>query len=208
MCSRLVTSTDLWAESRAVIEELRRDRTDRELAHGLPDGAVVVICGWPDLTVSALPRRGDVQVLVIDIDGQASPVVRRLDRAEVEAESVDPSHLAGAVEAADVVVVEAAAAGPAAALCDVGALAAAATARAVGTPTWLVSGVGRRVPEAYWQAIIERTVAREAIPWIAPYEVVSFGLVDRVVTEGGVQVPGELGPPDVPFASELLKELG
>ena len=63
-----------------MIDELRADRTDRELAHCLPDGATVVICGWPDLTVAALPRRGDVRVLVVDIEGQASPVVRRLER--------------------------------------------------------------------------------------------------------------------------------
>ena len=207
MCSRLVTSNDIWAEARSVIGELQADRTDRELAHCLPDGAVVVICGWPDITVAALPRRGDAQVLVVDIEGQAGPVVRRLERADVEAEEVDPSHLAGAVEGADVVVIEAAAAGPSAALCDVGALAAAATARAVGTPTWLVAGPGRRVPEPYWQAIVERTVAREAVPWLAPFEVVAFGLIDRIVTADGLLLPGELTPPEVPLASELLREL-
>ena len=32
MCSRLTMAADPWAEARAVIEELRADRTDRELA--------------------------------------------------------------------------------------------------------------------------------------------------------------------------------
>lgn len=207
MCSRLATGVDIWADARDVIEALRNDRTERELAHALPDGATVVIIGWPDIIVAALPRRGDLRVLVVDIEGQASPVVRRLDRAEVEVEEIDPARIAGAVQAADVVLIEAAAAGPAAALGDVGSLTVAATAKASGTPTWLVAGVGRRLPEQYWQAIVERTVAREEIPWLAAFEVVAFGLIDRVVTSDGLQLPGELPPTDVPFASELLREL-
>lgn len=207
MCSRVATSHDPWAETRLVIDELRADRTGRELAHALPDGAMVVISGWPDIIVSALPRRGDVSVLVIDVEGQASPVVRRLERAEIEAEEVDAARMAGAIEAADLVVLEAAAAGPAAALTDVGSLALAATARAVGKPTWLVTGVGRRLPEAMWQAIAERTVGREELGWMSDHEVVSLGLIDRVVTNDGVHLPAELSPPDTPVASELLREL-
>ena len=208
MCSRLVMSDDCWAEARLVVEELRSDKTGRELAHALPDGATVVVCGWPDIIVDALPRRGDVFVLVVDIEGQGSPVVRRLERADVRAEEIDASHLAGAVEDADLALVEAAASGPAASLTDVGNLALAATARATGTPTWLVAGVGRRVPEPYWQAIAERTVDRDEPSWLSPFEVVTMGLVDRVLTTEGLSLPGELAPSDVPVASELLRELG
>jgi hypothetical protein len=208
MCSRLIMSDDTWAEARAVSEELRHDRTGRELAHALPDGATVVVCGWPDIIVDALPRRGDVFVLVVDIEGQGSPVVRRLERAEVEAEEIDAAHLAGAVADADVALVEAAAAGPAAALTDIGNLSMAATARAVGTPTWLVAGVGRRVPEPYWQAIAERTLSRDQPPWLAPFEVVAMGLIDRVLTADGLLLPAELEPSDMPVATELLRELG
>jgi hypothetical protein len=207
MCSRLATCEDPWEEARAVIDELRADRTGRELAHNLPDGATVAICGWPDVIVGALPRRGDVMVLVVDVEGQGPAVVRRLDRADVVAEDVDAAHLAGVVEEADLVLVEAAAAGPAAALTDIGAVAMAATARAVGTPTWLVAGVGRRVPEIYWQAIVER-VTDPAVPaWMAPFEVCSMGLVDQVVTSTGPVPPAELAPPAMPIASELLREL-
>jgi hypothetical protein len=207
MCSRLATCDDPWLEARAVIEELRADRTGRELAHHLPDGATVVICGWPDIIVGALPRRGDVLVLVVDVDGQGPAVVRRLDRADVEAEDIDAAHLAGAVEEADLVLVEAAAAGPAAALTDVGAVALAATGRALGKPTWLVAGVGRRVPEPYWQAIVERTADPSVPAWLAPFEILSMGLVERVVTDAGLAIPAELGPPSTPVAPELLREL-
>lgn len=207
MCSRLAMAADPWAEGRAVIEELRADTTDKELAHLLPDGAVVTFAGWPDTIVAALPRRGDVQALVIDVEGQGPSVVRRLDRADVEAESIDAAHIAGAVEAADVVLVEAAVAGPAAALTDVGTLALAATARALGKPTWLVSAVGRALPEPYWQAIVERAVAGQDPPWLSPYEVVSYGLVEQVVTSKGLSLPADLVPAGTPYASELLRAL-
>ncbi len=207
MCSRLSTTDDVWAEARLVIDEIRQDRTDRELAHSLPDRATVVIAGWPDVIVEALPRRGDVRVLVVDVEGQASPVVRRLDRAEVEAEEVDPARIGGAIEAADIVIIEGAAVGPAASLGDAGCLPLAATARALATPTWLVAGVGRQLPEPYWQAIVERTVARETMPWMAPFEVVSHGLIDRILTADGLHLPAEVPTASVPIAGELLREL-
>lgn len=207
MCSRLVTSTDPWAEARSVVEELRSDKTDSEFAHRLPDAACVIISGWPDIVVTALPRRGDVSVLVVDVEGQGSPVVRRLERSDIQAETLDAARIGGAVEAADLVVIEAAAVGPSAALTGVGSLAMAATARAVGKPTWLVAGVGRRVPEPYWQAIVDRTVGRDPLRWTSAYEVVSFGLIDRVVTGDGVHLPTELAPSDTPLATELLREL-
>jgi hypothetical protein len=209
MCSRLTISSDPWAEARAVVEELRSDRTDRELAHHLPDGAVVVFAGWPDTIVAALPRRGDVTALVVDVEGQAPAVVRRLDRADVAAEAIDPAHLAGAVGGADLVLVEAAAAGPAAALTDVGTLPLAATARALGKPVWLVTAVGRQLPEPYWQAIVERALTSQATPaWLAPYDVVSFGLVDQVVTTGGLLAPVDAARLAAPVASELLRLAG
>jgi translation initiation factor 2B subunit (eIF-2B alpha/beta/delta family) len=207
MCSRLTTTNDVWAEVQLLVDEVSRDRTSRELAHNIPDGATVVICGCPRAIVEALPRRGDVRVLAVDVRGQGSSVVRRLDRAEVEAIEVDPAQVGGAVEAADLVIIEAMASGSAASLGDVGCLPLAATARALATPIWLVAGVGRRVPEPYWQAIVERTVAREAMPWAAPFEVVAHGLVDRIVTEDGLHLTAEVPPAPGPMAAELLREL-
>ncbi len=207
MSARMVTAADVRLEARRIIAELADDQTSRQLAHALPDDSRVLISGWPDLTVSALPRRGDVSVLVLDIEGQGHSVVRRLERADVVVEDVDPAHVAGAVEESSLVVVEAAAMGPAAALVDVGSVPAAAVARAVGVPVWLVAGVGRHLPEPYWQAVAERTTDPDVPAFLAPNEVLSLGLVDRVVTKDGVRLPTELAAPDCPFAQELLREL-
>jgi hypothetical protein len=208
MCARMVTASDARAVARAIGQELRADRTGRHLVDHLPDGATVAVAGWPDLTVAALPRRGDLRVLVVDVEGQGPAVVRRLERHDVEAEDVDPAKIGGIVEESDVIIVEAGAAGAAAALVDAGSVPLAATARALGKPVWLATGVGRRVLERYWQAIVERIDEPDLPRFLAPFEVLSLGLVDRVVTPDGPVPVGDLQPPDMPLAPELLVELG
>ena len=207
MCANMVTAPDARAAAREVARELREDRTGRHLVDHLPDGATVAIAGWPDLTVAALPRRGDVEVLVVDVEGQGSSVVRRLERQDMRAEAVDPAHLAGVVEESDLVVVEAGAAGEAAALVDVGSVALAATARAANRPVWLAVGAGRRVLERYWQAIAERVEEPDLPSFLAPFEVLGLGLVDVVITPDGRARVDELPAPDMPLAPELLVEL-
>lgn len=206
LTARLVAASDPWAEGRASMEQLAQDRTSRELAAALPDGAVVLIVGWPDQTVAALPRRGDVTVLVVDVEGQGNGVARRLDRADVDCEVVEATQLAGALDEADLVLLEAAAVGDAAALVGMGSVPAAATARAMGVPVWLTAGVGRRLPEGYWQAIVERTDPTGP-RWLAPNEVLGLGLVDRVVTPDGVVDVADRPQPDCPFVPELLTSL-
>ena len=207
MCARMVTAADARAVAREVAREIREDRTGRHLVDSLTDGATVAIVGWPDLTVAALPRRGDVRVLVVDAEGQGPAVVRRLDRRDVEAEDVDPARIGGAVAESDVVVIEAGAAGSAAALVDVGSVALAATARALGRPVWLAAGVGRRVLERYWQAIVERIDEPDLPRFLAPFEILPLGMVDLVVTSDGPAPVSALEPPDMPLAPELLVEL-
>ena len=157
--------------------------------------------------MAALPRRGDVRVLVLDVEGQGSSVVRRLERRDVDAEDVDPARLAGVVEESDVIVVEAGAMGSSAALVDAGSVGLAATARALGKPVWLVAGAGRRLPERYWQAIVERIDEPDLPRFLAPWEVLALGLVDRVFTPDGPVGVDDLPPPAVPMAPELLVEL-
>lgn len=205
MAAQMVTSTDPWETSRDVIAALRSDPTGRHLAHELPDNPRVLISGWPDIAVAALPRRGDASVLVLDVEGQGTSVVRRLDRADLVSEHVDPAHVAGAVEESSLVILEAAAVGDGAALVDVGSVPAAAVARAVGVPVWLVVGVGRRLPEPYWEAIVERVADPDLPAFLAPHEVLSLGLVDRIVSPEGVGT--ELPRAECPVAQELLRPL-
>lgn len=206
LATRLLLADDVSREAAASVTEMQADQTARELAYGLPDGATVAVAGWPSLTVEALTRRGDVTVLVVDVDGQSHAAVRRLERADVVAEAIDGSRLGGIVTDCDLVLVEAGAAGGSAALVDVGSSGLAAAAHALGTPVWLVAGLGRRLPEPYWQRIVERVVDLDLPPWLQDNEIVTYGLVDRVVTGAGVEPVGAWQPGDLPYTPELLSD--
>ncbi|MCA9793579.1 MAG: hypothetical protein KC910_17330, partial [Candidatus Eremiobacteraeota bacterium] len=73
------------------------DPTVDELAHALPDGARVAVVGWPDRLAQAFARRGDVEVRVIDVDGDGPGFVRHLERLDVDAVDVAGSGAAAAV---------------------------------------------------------------------------------------------------------------
>ena len=210
LCTRLVLSTDQRAEARLAVEELQADATDRRLAAELPDGATLGLVGWPDLVVETLGRRrADCSALVVDVDGMGPSVVRRLDRDEVDAESFDGSRMAGVAAEADVVVLEASAASTSAALVDIGGLALAATAKAVGRPVWLVVPTGCLLPERYWQTLVERVIGVDIPEYLAEAEMVGFGLIDRVVRPDSVIAVADASSltPDCALAPELLVEI-
>ena len=195
MCSKLLISGDAREAARTVSRELADDPTPRSIDEGLADGITVVISGWPDLTLRALADRPDLRVLVIDVEGQGHSAVRRLDRSDVDAEAVDPAHLAGAVAEADVCIVEAGAMGDSAVLTDVGGFTLAAVAKAMAKPSWLVAGVGRQLPEEYWQEIVLRTAEPDLPAFCEPFEIVSRSLFGRTFGPGL----------DCPVLPELLR---
>jgi len=206
----MVLSAEQRSEARTVVEELQADTTDRRLAEALPDGAVIALAGWPDLTVDTLGRRRpDCSALIVDVDGMGPSVARRLERDGVEAEFVDGSRMAGVAAEADVLVLEAAASSSSAALVGIGGLALAATARAVGCPVWLVVPTGCLLPEPYWQAIVERVFDTDKPAFVADTEVVGFGLVDRIVRPDAVVDADALSSltADCAVATELLIEV-
>ena len=208
MGARLVAAGEVRAESRQIIDELRKDPTAKELAYAIPDTApTVAFAGWPDTIVRALPKRGDIRALVVDIEGQGRPVVRRLDSQDVDIEDVDPAQMAGVVEDSDLICIEAAAAGPAAAVVDVGCVALAATAKALSKPVWLVVSRGRALPEMFWQEIAHRAVDADLPPWLSPHEVLSYGLVDRFITDNGPTSLADFKPAEMPATSEITKPL-
>ncbi len=195
MASKLIAAPDGRAAVREVIEELRNDPTPGLVDDAMPSGSTVVIVGWPDTVMRTLVGRPDVEVLVIDVEGQGHGAVRRLDRADVVAEAVDPVRISGAVGQADLVLVEAGAMGPSSAVTDLGGATLAAVAHLTHTPALLVAAVGRRLPEPYWQELVVRIEDPRLPGYLAPFEVVPAAWFSRVA-----------GPPeDCPMLPELLR---
>jgi hypothetical protein len=206
LAARVLTAPDPLQEAWAAVEEMQRDTTGRELAYALPDDATICVLGWPDLIGEALVRRGDVEVLVVDSLGEGSGFVHRLESADVEAVDVPAIGLGAAVADSDLVVLEASAIGPDQFLGIAGSRAAAATARSVQIPVWLVGGSGRLLPQRMWDALVSRVDPDE--PWDADDEVVPLELVDCVVGPDGLEsVAAALKRTDCPVAPELFKEL-
>lgn len=194
LCARLMTAGDAVAEAERCIDELDRDRTMRDLAFDLPDGARVAVVGWPPRLADAFARRGDLEVRVIDVEGDGPGFARVLDGLDVASVDVDVTGLAGAVASSDLLVLDTAAFASEVALVPSGSWAAAAVARTSGVPVWLVGGVGRRVGERTWPALRDRVVRGATAPW--------GGAVDRLPMD---LVDHHVGPTDVVEAPELWR---
>lgn len=205
LCSRMLCAADPRGEARAVIEATEDDTSSRELARALDPEATVAVVGWPSGVADALCRRGSGDVLVIDGAGEAGALVRYLDGHGVDAVEVPMGGVAAAVQAADVLVIEAGAASTAGVLATSGSYAAAAVARHAGTPVWALVAVGRALPTRVWDALISRwDVADE--PWEALDEVVPLDLVDSLIGPDGHVAPADLVTlVDFPIAPELFK---
>lgn len=204
LCARVICAGDPRAEIRAVLEELDGDRTPTELAHALPDEATIVVLGWPEMIGAALPRRGDVEVLVVDVLQEGGGLVMKLVDADVDAVDVPLAGLGAAVAGADLVLLEASVLAPTECLAIAGSLAAASVARASGVPVWTVAGVGHLLPQRMWEPVRDRIVPDE--PWDADDEVVPLALIDRVVGPSGpLSVEAALRRTDCPVVTELFK---
>ncbi|MCB0965733.1 MAG: hypothetical protein KDB37_02760 [Ilumatobacter sp.] len=205
LCAHLLVSDDPAVLAWDLADVLMDDPVGDALANAVPDGATVVTVGYPSLVADALCTRPDVAVMCADSEYRAGDLVRRLDRAEVEATPITHDELAPAVSAADLVLVEAAAACDRRVLATRGSQVLAATARSAGTPVWLVTPTGTRLPHEY---VAE--VAKRAIPdddgWRASVDDLPVELVDVVVNADGRsnQVAVALRP-ECPFAPELLR---
>jgi hypothetical protein len=219
MLARHLTSAPLWwltaRVCRAVdpIQEAHRsadlfdaDRTARELGLALPEDATVCVLGWPEVAARALPARGDLEVLVVDVAREASGLVRRLRQVDVDAVEVPLSGLGAAAASSHVLLVEPAMVGPTAAIAVAGSRAAAATTRQAGGEVWAIAGVGRIVPEPVWEYVAARHGQHDE-PWELDDEVVPLELVSRVAGRAGiVDLDVALAAGDTPVAPELFKE--
>lgn len=179
LCSRVLTAADPGDEAWRCLDDWVADRTPNELGHALPDGATVAVVGSPDRLLPAFASRGDVTVVSVDVEGDGYGFVRRLDAAEVSADTVDVGRLGPAVASADLVVLDAVAVGPDAALAAPGSWPVAAVARSAGVPVWTVGGVGRAVASATWPTVYERSSGTGSV------DPVNADLVDRLVGASG-----------------------
>lgn len=205
LCAQVLTAPEGHRAAWAAVESIDDDPTGAELAFALPEDAQVCVIGWPELAGDALPRRGDIEVLAVDALGEGTGLVRRLTYAGVDAIEVPTSGLGAAVASADLVVLEAVAAGPTGFIAVSGSLAAASVARQQEVPVWLVAGVGRLLPGRMWDALESRHDASSVDPWDLDEEVVPLELVDRIAGAKGVTPPADaLAHIDCPVAPELF----
>lgn len=203
--ARVLTAGDPANEIWEACGEIQADPTAAELAHRLPVDATVVVLGWPDEIAAALPRRGDVEVLVVDTLGEGSGFVGRLLHSDVEAVDVPLAGLGAAVAHSSLVLLESPAIGPQEFLAVAGSRAAAAVARSAGVPVWLVGGVGRLLPQRMWDGLRARVDVSDE-PWEADEEIVPLDLVDHIVGPGGpLPVAEALRLTNCPVAPELFK---
>lgn len=202
--ARVLTAGDPMNEVWAAAGELQADRTSAELARALPDDAHVCVLGWPSEISDALPRRGDVEVMVVDTLHEGSGFVSRLWNVDMDAVDVPMSGLGAAVASVDLLLLEAVAIGPDAFLAVSQSRAAAAVARHAGVPVWLVGGVGRLLPQRMFDGLRARVESDE--PWDAEDEFVPLDLVDQIVGVAGPEpVADALKRCDCPVAPELFK---
>lgn len=205
LASRVLSAPDPLAEARWAAADLDADPTAGFLAAALPEGATVVLLGWPEVTLDGVCRRGDVDVLSVSARGESYGLADRLLEAGTPAADVDDAGLGGAVANADVVLLEATVAGPDAFAAVAGSSAAAALGRAAGVPVWLVAGVGRMLPERLWTAVEDRLQSAGPPPWERPVEIVPVAQCDAVIGPEGAQPSSDPYPlGGFPLAPELL----
>lgn len=197
LAAHLLDADDPRTVAWDLVDAIEEDPTARELAHDLAADAVVVTHGWPEVVTDGLGRRGDLTLRVLD-----GPVVaRRLPEFAVEPVEGPFAAMAAAIEGADVVVLEAMAAGPSAFVADVGATAVAACARHLAVPVTLVVPLGRSLPPGLWNGVVKRL---PPVTVGTTFEVVDAGLVDRVVGPvGPSSLSDAVHAADCPAAPEL-----
>ncbi len=200
LCSRVLTSADAGDEAWRCLDDWVSDPTPVELGHALPDGATVVVVGSPGRLIRSFAGRGDVSVVVVDVEGDGYGFVRQLEAVDVTADSVDVARLGPAVAAADLVVVDLLAAGPDLGVAPPGSWPVVAVAHTSGVPVWSVAGVGRVVAPLSWPSFRERV---EGCPTV---DLVPERLLGTAVGPSGPEPWSDaLGRGDMPDAPELRR---
>jgi translation initiation factor 2B subunit (eIF-2B alpha/beta/delta family) len=206
LAARMLREDDPVQAGRRAMEELDEDQTPARVADALPDGATVVVLGWPDVISEGLRMRGDVEVLVVESKGEGYQFARRLQDRDCQAELVVESGVGSAAMVADLVLLECLAAGPGGIVAVPGSLAAAAVAAHRRLPVWAVAGAGRVLPAELWDALTKRLDESGREPWDRNVDVVPAGLIDQVIDAQGAHPVAEgLASSTCPPAPELFR---
>jgi len=203
MATRVLISSDAKTAMWGFLDELASDLTSDNVASALPDGATVAVIGWPDLALKKIDQRNDVTVRVVDAYGEGAGLARMLLGQGVHVEEVPFTGLGQACSTADIVIVEAEAAGPHSLIAPSGSYAAAVCATHSEQETWAVVGHGRALPGQYFE-IVESRLAMEN-PLEADDEVVPITATTHIVGPTGVESSDATTREDCVVAAELLR---
>ena len=203
MASKVLIATDARRAAIGFVEELNSDDTPRSVASALPNNATVAVIGWPDLAMESIHLRRDIKVRVIDAYGEGAALARTLLQREVDVVEVPLTGLGQACATADIVILEAAAAGPEALIAPSGSYAAAICGLREGKDTWAVIGVGRALPRPFFE-VIEDQLAKENV-LEADEEVVPLEVFTHIIGPEG-KTPSTIPMrEDCAVAAELLR---
>jgi hypothetical protein len=209
LSARMLAADDPARAARDAADALDADPTAGHVSGQIPDGATALVVGWPDVCSEALRGRGDIEVLVVSSAGEGDALARRLIDRDVEAALVRDAGIGPAAAVADLVLVEATAAGPTGLLAAPGSLAAAAVAHHRMVPVWGVTGVGRVLPERLWDALLNRLDDSGEEPWQRRVELVPADLLSCVAGPEGVgEAESGLRLTTCPAAPELFRPAG
>ena len=185
LCAKLLSSPEPFELADELAAEIARDASADHLARELPSEATLCVVGWSPVAMQAAVHRGDCRVLVIDSHGDGQAAVNALERADVRVECVALEAAAGAVVMSDVVIIEALACGPTQVLCAGGSHGVASIAYCASRPSWLVAGVGTRLPEPLWSAMKNRIEEGRELFEVAT-DVVALEMFANVIGSLGV----------------------
>jgi hypothetical protein len=205
LAARVLGATEPASEAWAAADEIESDLSAAHLVSLLPEEAMVLALGWPEVTAPALAKRGDLDVLIVDARGEGHGLVRRLDRMGTDATLVEERGVGAAAATVDVVLIEAVGLGSTGVTAVPGSLAAAAVGLQAGKEVWVVAGVGRVLPERLWQAYLTR-IEDANDPWDADLDFVPSGLFTSVVgPTGACSFDAAWRRADCPPSPELFK---
>jgi hypothetical protein len=199
-CARMIAAGDPATESRAIRRDVASDQVGLSLAVDMPDDTTVAIVGAPELVAELAARRGDLRILALDETGR-SPA-----GSSDGVVAVPAVNIAAMVGASDLVLVSAWAASAKRAIVPPGSLAAAVLAHQAhhgrateqspdNNPTvWLTIGVGRRLPQALFEAMRRRIFPEGADPWLACADLIDLAVIDRVIEPVSIACPA---PPEL-----------